>query len=263
MTTTSAIHPHAILDCINARRFGVEYQPFVSVDGGEVLCHEALARFVDADGRAMPPDQVFGALHENPLLLLHTELEMKRLQLAEAPPHGLLFVNLDPDSYTAGEAADGGNLFLPLLASQRNRLVVEIIENLHLQDVTISARMIAALDGAGIRMAIDDLSSSRGLVSYAALMSAAFVKFDRSWLSGEMNARQRTLLTWALAQARDLGLATVLEGVETEEHLTLARQMGFDLAQGFLYTERFIRRGCQPTRRSISHHGAALQGKVA
>ncbi|MBI2306393.1 MAG: EAL domain-containing protein [Rhodocyclales bacterium] len=255
MKTASAIHPHVILDCINARRFGVEYQPFVSIASGEVLCYEALARFVDAGGRALPPDLVFGALHDNPLLLLHTELEMKRLQLAEAPAHGQLFVNLDPDSFIAGETEDGSNLFLPLLATQRSRLVVEIIENLHLQDVTISARMIAALDAARIRMAIDDLSSSRGLVSYAALMSAAYVKFDRSWLSGTMSERQRTLLTWALAQAADLGLATVLEGVETPEHLALARQMGFNLVQGFLYADRFLRRGCQAGRRH--HPGAA------
>ncbi len=254
---SAAIHPHVILDCINARRFGVEYQPFVDLRSGEVLCHEALARFVDADGGALPPDRVFGALHDNPLLLLHTELEMKRLQLAEAPAHGQLFVNLDPDSYVAGETADSGNLFLPLLAAQRQRLVVEIIENLHLQDVTISERMIAALAGAGIRMAVDDLSSSRGLVSYAALMSASFVKFDRSWLAGEMNARQRTLLTWALAQAADLGLVTVLEGVENEAHLALARQMGFNLAQGFLYRERFIRRGCQPSRRPTARGSLA------
>lgn len=260
---TATIHPHVILDCINVCRFGVEYQPFVCVMTGEVLCHEALARFIDADGRALAPDLVFGALHDNPLLLLHAELEMKRLQLAEAPAHGLLFVNLDPDSYAAGEKDGGGNVFLPVLAEQRSRLVVEIIENLHLQDVTLSAQMIAALDDAHIRLAVDDLSSSRGLVSYAALMSAAYVKFDRSWLAGEMSARQRTLLTWALAQAADLGLITVLEGVETDEHLTLARQMGFDLVQGFLYTERFIRRGCQPTKRPAKLSCHAAQGAAA
>lgn len=261
MTSGATIHPHRILDCINTRRFGVEYQPFVCVFSGEVRCHEALARFVDAHGNALPPDAVFGALHDNPLLLLHTELEMKRLQLAEAPAHGLLFVNLDPDSYIAGETEDGNNLFLPLLAEKRSQLVVEIIENLHLQDVILSARMIEALDKAGIRMAIDDLSSSRGLVSYAALMSATYVKFDRSWLSGVMNARQRTLLTWALAQAADLGLTTVLEGVETTEHLALAKQMGFDLAQGFLYRDRFIRRGYQASGQRTSL--AMPQGEAA
>ena len=75
-------------------------------------------------------------------------------------------------------------------------------------------------------------------------MHAAFLKFDRSWLAGEMSAKQRTILTWALAQAADLGLTTVLEGIETEDHLVMARQMGFDMVQGFLFRERFIHRGC-------------------
>lgn len=240
------IHSHTILDCLLARRFGVEYQPLVGTADGEIRCYEALARFVDAGGGLMPPDIVFEALHDNPLLLLHAEREMKLLQLQEAPANGLLFVNLDPDSYAAGAGPDGENIFLPIFRSQRNRLVVEVIENLHLQDVILSRQLIADLCEAGIKVAIDDVSSSRGLVSYASLMDAAFVKFDRSWLTGELGARRRTILTWALAQAADLGLTTVLEGVETAEDLALARQMGFDLVQGFLFSERFVRRGCLP-----------------
>ena len=88
------IHPHTILDCLIRQRFGVEYQPMICLQTGETRCHEALARFVAADGSALPPDRVFEALHDNPLLLLHAELETKRLQLAEAPTHGLLFVTL-------------------------------------------------------------------------------------------------------------------------------------------------------------------------
>lgn len=243
---SAAIHPHLILECLLARRFGVEYQPLVGVADGETRCHEALARFIDGRGNPLRPDLVFEALHDNPLLLLHAESEMKRLQLAEAPRHGLLFVNLDPDSFAAGAGPEGDNLFIPLLKAEGSRLVVEVIENLHLQDVILSRELIAALGEAGIKVAIDDVSSSRGLVSYASLMDAAFVKFDRSWLAGRQGSRQRTILTWALAQAADLGLTTVLEGVETAEDLAMARQMGFDLVQGFLFSERFVRRGCEP-----------------
>lgn len=239
-----AIHPHRILECLTSRRFGVEYQPLVCTKTGETQCHEALARFIDSAGRPLPPDQVFEALHDNPLLLLHAELEMKRLQMAEAPQHGLLFVNLDPDSYAVGTAEDGKNVFLPVLLPQRSRLVVEVIENLHMQDILRAESMMQALGQEKIRMAIDDLSSSRGLVSYSALDQASFLKFDRSWLSGNLSAKQRTILTWAIAQAIDLGLTTVLEGIETRSQLDMAKDMGFDLAQGFIFRERFIQRGC-------------------
>lgn len=244
MNQLSAIHPHRILECLTNRRFGVEYQPLVCTKTGETQCHEALARFIDSAGRPLPPDLVFEALHDNPLLLLHAELEMKRLQMAEAPQHGLLFVNLDPDSYAVGMAEDGKNVFLPVLLPQRSRLVVEVIENLHLQDILRAESMMQALGQEKVRMAIDDLSSSRGLVSYSALSQASFLKFDRSWLSGNLSAKQRTILTWAIAQAIDLELITVLEGIETRNQLDMAKDMGFDLAQGFLFKERFIQRGC-------------------
>ncbi|MRD71832.1 EAL domain-containing protein [Rhodocyclus tenuis] len=237
-------HPHSILECLLAERFGVEYQPLVCVKSGETRCHEALARFIDAAGVALPPEPVFEALHDNPLLLLHAELRTKQLQLDEAPTDGLIFVNLDPDSFAAGDIGDGHNVFTPMLAAHRERLVVEAIENLHLQDVILSCRMIDALASADIRIAVDDLSSSRGLISYASLMNATVVKFDRSWLNGELTPRQRKLLVWALAQAKDLGLTTVLEGVETEAHWQQAKTLEFDLVQGFLFAERFIRRGC-------------------
>lgn len=254
-----SLHPHHILECLISQRFGVEYQPLVCIRTGETLCHEALARFIDANGTNMAPDVVFTTLHDNPLLLLHAELEMKRLQLAEAPQHGLLFVNLDPDSYAAGETGEGGNLFLPILCQQRSRLVVEVIENLHLQDIELAQCMMQAIDREKIRLAIDDLSSSRGLISYASLMNAAFLKFDRIWLAGELSPRQRTILTWALAQAADLGLTTVLEGIETENHLAIARQMGFDLAQGFLFRERFIQRGCRNGPQNRKTHPPSSQ----
>ena len=248
------VHPHRILECLINRRFGVEYQPFICTVTGNIVCYEALARFFDFHETPIAPDYVFESLHDNPLLLLHAELEMKRLQLAEAPPNGLLFVNLDPDSFAAGTTEDGGNVFLPLFSEQRSRLVIELIENLHLQDVQRSAQMVEALEAAKLRIAIDDLSSSRGLISYASLMNASFVKFDRAWLSGELNARQRTILTWALSQAEDLGLTTVLEGVENEAHLSMARQMGFDLVQGYLFGDRFIRRN--PPRETAARRPA-------
>jgi EAL domain-containing protein (putative c-di-GMP-specific phosphodiesterase class I) len=253
-----AIHPHRILECLTNRRFGVEYQPLVCTKTGETQCHEALARFIDSAGRPLPPDLVFEALHENPLLLLHAELEMKRLQMAEAPQHGLLFVNLDPDSYAVGIAENGKNVFLPVLLPQRSRLVVEVIENLHLQDILRAESMMQALGEEKVRMAIDDLSSSRGLVSYSALAQASFLKFDRSWLSGNLTAKQRTILTWAIAQAIDLGLTTVLEGIETQQQLDMAKDMGFDLVQGFLFRERFIQRGCAIKQKTHSKNANSL-----
>lgn len=134
---SEALHAHEILDIAIARRFCVEYQPLAAVASGDIVGFEALARFSRANGAAVPPNLMFDALHENPLLLLHVELEMKRLQLAYAPAAPRLFLNLDPDSFHLGDGRQH-NLFVELLRQHQQdgrQIVVEVIENLSIQDV--------------------------------------------------------------------------------------------------------------------------------
>lgn len=95
------LHPHELLDILLNRRFGVEYQPLVDTRSGETAGFEALSRFYRANGEVVAPDQVFELLHDNPLLLFHAEMEMKKLQMLHAPQTGMLFLNLDPGSHPA------------------------------------------------------------------------------------------------------------------------------------------------------------------
>ena len=132
MHAPEPLHAHDILDIAIARRFCVEYQPLVAVASGDIVGYEALASFRRSNGGAVPPNLMFEALHENPLLLWHVELEMKRLQLAYAPAAPRLFLNLDPDSFHLGEGRQY-NLFVELFRRhQQNgrQITVEVIENL-------------------------------------------------------------------------------------------------------------------------------------
>lgn len=223
----------------------VEYQPIKDAHSLETVAHEALARF-SVQGRPLPPDRVFAALHDNPLLFHYAELKWKRLQIELAPREGRLFVNLDPDAWVHGWHCDGEDSYLSLFAPLHERLVVEIIENLHLRDVEHAQGLSTACRVAGIPVALDDISSSQGLVSFAALSDAHYMKFDRSWLfRGEDDASDQireALIEYALSLSHRFALITVLEGVETEEHLALARRFGFDCVQGFLFRDEFIRR---------------------
>lgn len=47
-------------------------------------------------------------------------------------------------------------------------------------------------------------------------------------------------MEWTLGAAHKLGVKSVLEGVEKHSDLMLAREMGFDYVQGFLFRERFL-----------------------
>lgn len=74
-----------MLDVLLNQRFGVEYQPIVSVQAEEVVGYQASARFWTRESQPLDTGKMFAHLHQNPLLLFHTELEIKKLQIAKFP----------------------------------------------------------------------------------------------------------------------------------------------------------------------------------
>jgi EAL domain-containing protein (putative c-di-GMP-specific phosphodiesterase class I) len=217
-------------------RFWTEYQSIVHVRTGRTVAFEALARFRRASGRPLAPARVFSVLHADPALLLRTELTLKLHQVAHAP-RAPLFVNLDPDCWSrAGDRHR--NPFLALFSSAPVKVVVEVTEALASADAARAQEMIAALRTRRIPVALDDVGAANGLLSFDAIAEADVLKFDRTLLPRLRHPRCRALVMALTRMARETGARSVLEGVETTAEFVLARDLGFDLVQGFLFKDR-------------------------
>jgi len=223
----------AILD---AGRFWTEYQALVHARTGRTVAFEALARFRGKSGRPLPPAPVFALLQSDPALLLRTELTLK-LQQVERAPRAPVFVNIGPDTWC--RAGDGTrNPFLAVFTSAASRVVVEVSEHLAATDAARVAEMVAALRRRHVPVALDDVGAASGLVSLDALAEAEIIKFDRTLLPRLRHPRTRALVQALCAMARETGARTVLEGVETTADYVVARDLGVDLVQGFLFRDR-------------------------
>jgi EAL domain-containing protein (putative c-di-GMP-specific phosphodiesterase class I) len=221
---------------IDLGRFYTEYEPLVSLGSGRTVAWEALARFRRRDGRLAAPDRVLAALDPDPALRLRAELSLKLHQIEHAPGQPL-FVNLDPTSFLrAGDAQ--ANPFLTLFSWSRTRVVVEVIESLATADAVRASRMFAALRARGLRVALDDVGAAGGLVTFEALAEAHVIKFDKSLMARMREPRTRGLVHALARMARETGARTVFEGIETTAEYAFARELGVDLAQGFLFRDR-------------------------
>ncbi len=230
-------------EVLESASYWTAYEPLVELRSMRVIGYEALARFRRPDGRGVNTGAMFGVLHSDLPLLVRAELSLKEHQLAHAPRAGELFVNLDPDSWDAG-LGDAHNPLLALLAGVRRRVVIEVIENMDAADAILARDLVATLKSRGLPVALDDVGATNGLLSFEALDEAEVLKFDRSLLRRLGGTGRRRALVEALVRmARQTGARTVLEGVETPRDLALARELGVDLVQGFLFRERTIQVG--------------------
>jgi EAL domain-containing protein (putative c-di-GMP-specific phosphodiesterase class I) len=221
---------------LDGGRFWTEYQAIVHARTGKTCAFEALARFRRRDGRPIPPAAVFAVLHADPALLLRAELTLKLHQVEHAPS-APLFVNLDPDSWSrAGDRHR--NPFLALFSSAPRKVVVEVTEALATADAARAQAMIAALRGRRVAVALDDVGAANGLLSFDAIADAEVLKFDRTLIPRLRHPRARALVQALVRMGRETGAHTVLEGVETTAEFVLARDLGFDLVQGFLFRDR-------------------------
>jgi EAL domain-containing protein (putative c-di-GMP-specific phosphodiesterase class I) len=227
----------AILD---AGLYWSVYEPLVEVSSMETVAHEALARFRRPDGAPMNTASMFALMHADPALLVTTELTLKRHQLEHAPA-GELFVNLDPDSWSVDGRAEESEVLRLLAAQTKGRVVVEVIENTDGGDAILGRDLVATLKAHGLPVALDDVGATNSLLSFETLDEAEVLKFDRSLLRRlGTRGRRRAIVEAFVRMARECGVRTVLEGVETLADLSLARDLGVDLAQGFLFRDRAI-----------------------
>lgn len=230
-----------LLELVESRRFGVEYQPIVELKTRDVFAYEALSRFRSAQGEFIRPDYVYAALHDNPLLLFQVELAQKKIQLDRLCNSERVFVNLDQDAFYACGQDVENNPFVELIQlAGRDRVVVELIENSEISDALMSLSMIELFNGLGVRTALDDLCNPKSMLSVAVLQLVEWIKLDKCVLDNRLDANFMVFVSKIIDFAHVTGKQVILEGVEREEDLVFARQIGVDFVQGFYFRDHFL-----------------------
>ncbi len=226
-----------IEELITRQRYGVVYEPIISLKTGEIVAYEALARFFCADGSTIPPLTVFSQLHNNLALLCQVEFDLKKLQIDYAPSGHDVFVNLDPHAIKNIDKLQSDPL-IEFIIEHKNT-IVELIENTNIHDAHNCSELREKLHQHHISTALDDIGASHSLVSLDLLVLVDYLKFDRSWFSKLQTEKNRHLFNSLLNFSQQANKKTILEGVESEKMLELARSFSIDYVQGYLYRPLF------------------------
>jgi EAL domain-containing protein (putative c-di-GMP-specific phosphodiesterase class I) len=210
---------------IRERAFGTVFQPIVQLDSMVVVGYEALSRFHDGT----PPDLCFSeaARVGRGLELEAAAVEAALIACEPLPANVWLNVNVSPALVVAGEP------LASIVQARGWQLILELTEHTAIADYAALRAAVERL-GPGVRLAIDDAGAGYASFRHIVELGPAFVKIDRSLVSGVSEDPARQALVAGLRHfALQVDCTLIAEGIERPEELRMLRSLGIPLGQGY------------------------------
>ncbi|WP_374378450.1 putative bifunctional diguanylate cyclase/phosphodiesterase [Dongia sp.] len=221
------------------------FQPKVSMTDRRVVGAEALIRWQSPERGLISPGLFIPIVEKTGFVdrvsdwvLNHAAKSARQLQDAGLPTK--IAVNasgaeLHSNFVSRVDGALGAHQMGP------SGLEVEITETSVILDMDFAANVTRELRGKGVSVVVDDFGTGYSSLSYLRTFPLDGVKIDQSFVRGiTTNAIDRQIVESVIGLARAIGLATVAEGVETQEQFDLLRDMGCDIAQGYLIAKPLV-----------------------
>ena len=243
MTTLHALDVLAqsgwLLDQLAEGRFTSFFHPIVHAqDTSRVFAHEALLRGVERDGSIIAPQPIFTLAREAGLLH-EVDSAACRSAIRQAARHGpdmCVFINFSPAAIEDPIAhLDGTVKAIEEAGLARERVVFEVVEADRFADAAHLDAVLAGYKSAGFRVALDDLGAGWSTLNLVHRLRPDFIKLDRELIRGVHHDPVKALIARKLLEiGRELGIGTIVEGIEQPEELRWVRENGADFVQGFL-----------------------------
>ena len=233
---------HALRDAIEQNNFSVHYQPQLDLNDRTVHGCEALVRWTHETLGSIPPDRFVAAAERLNLISPLTSLVVKQVFQAYGELRAMGFhrisINLSAKDLEDPELADNMVQLMAIWDVPAQALIFEVTESCFLSGDDTVATQLRKLREMGCALSIDDFGTGYSSLAHFRAIPATEIKIDRSFVR-RMTADEadRHIVAVALDLARRFDLASVAEGVETEEEESLLREMGCHLAQGYRYAK--------------------------
>lgn len=231
----------AIEAALVADEFVPYYQPIIDMKSGKLLGAEVLVRWRKADGTIVSPG-VFIPLVESSGFILDLTRSLMRQVCKEAGaaigarPQMYVTFNIAPRHFKDSIVLNDVGAIFEGSAIRLSQIVLEITERFEIENLNATRRVIAACQGLGCRVALDDVGTGHNGLSYILKLGVDIIKIDRLFVEAIKTERHAQAIVETLVTlARDLRMQIVAEGVERLDQVEYLRDHGIKAAQGYLF----------------------------
>jgi diguanylate cyclase (GGDEF)-like protein len=218
--------------------FELHYQTIVNLESRECCGAEALMRWRHPERGVVLPDQFIPVAEDSGLIVSLGEWILRQAcaDATKWPSRFKVAVNLSPTQFKHGDLLGVLKSALADTGLPPERLELEITETVLLQNNAENLAILREIKNLGVAIVLDDFGTGYSSMTYLQMFPFDRIKIDRTFIQNIMHHPADAAIVCAIAGlGRNLGIATVAEGVETEEQLVAVRAAGCQLAQGYLF----------------------------
>jgi len=227
-TVVEAIHSGALIQ--------MHFQPIQSLSTDSVY-YESLIR-INQNSNIIYPNDIFAIVDRRRMEVDLDQQVIKQVHLClkknEIPKHTGVAINRSGKTLLQPNFIE---LFKPIKHFINDyKIVIEITETILIDHMAYAKKVLNNLRDSGFLIALDDFGSGYSSIRYLAHMPVDIIKFDMSMtqaLAGN-DLKTHNIIKTTAEMIINSGYDLVLEGIEDNDTLEKAKQVGATHIQGYL-----------------------------
>ncbi|MBN2866464.1 MAG: EAL domain-containing protein [Thiotrichales bacterium] len=219
------------------------YQPLIDMKTGHMMGVEVLARWINLDAERSPSPAMFIPIAEETGLiwpLSESIISQAGQQIVrwQSLNLGLKYsINVSARQFADDDFCDQAINQFKGMGIEPQTVQIELTESVLLDNIERSIEKIQHLKSQGFSIALDDFGTGFASLHYLTMFPLDTIKVDKAFVENIIeDPRQYAIARSIINLAHDLDLVVVAEGIETEAQYQLLKELGCDIAQGFLFS---------------------------
>ena len=220
----------------------VYFQPIVRSVSGELCNEEALARWIDPKYGFLFPADFISPLEERgfnykvDLYIVKLVLDILKQRKVDGLPLLPISVNLSRTDFVKADMVNEISKLCDHAGIDHRLINIEITESSLAYQEEILKGEIKRFHENGFKVWMDDFGSGYSTLNVLKEYDFDLLKFDMRFVH-EMTrgSKAEIILSDLVNMAKQLGIATLAEGVETEEQYDILRSIGCGRLQGYYF----------------------------
>ena len=229
----------ALKSAVSNNEISLKYQPIFD-ENKALLGAEALVRWHHPEFGSIGPDEFIplsednGQIIEIGLWVLDKACEvLKQWQLAGRNDL-TMSVNISSKQIIGTTFVKHVEEALKKHALSGNQLILELTERVIAEDLDLVNENLTLFAKHGVRCAVDDFGIAYSSLNYLQKLDFDILKIDRSFVEDIVtDIDSLNLCKGILSMAHSLNLSVTAEGIETEAHFNMLKEIQVDKYQGF------------------------------